>query len=320
MQTKLPAWIQTGKAVEATSASEAARQAGLDWSVSLNKLHADYPVLTESGVATKILPVDNRMAVVKTTPAGGVSQVIGVVGNKYKPLQNHEVFGALDALIDSSDMRYSAAGEYDNGAKVWMVLEVPNGITIANDPHSSFILARTSHDGSSSLVIKPIILRHMCLNQINGIYNSRTQYTYTLRHTTNSQLSVSEIGNIIQLSYNNAHEYAALATNLMGKKVTRQQALEYFKKVWALPAKTELAPEKLLTKGEKNARTRALKARSLALNIYEHSETQENIRGTEFGLWQAVVEYSDHHTKNGALGAMSQRTDKVKLKALGLLV
>lgn len=319
MKTRLPSWIQTGKAVEAISASEAAKQAGLDWSVSLNKLHADYPVLTESGVATVILPVENRMAVVKTLP-NETSQVIGVVGNKYKPLQNSEVFGALDALIDSSDMRYSAAGEYDNGAKIWMVLEVPNGITIANDPHSSFILARTSHDGSSSLVIKPIILRHMCLNQINGIYNSRTQHTYTLRHTTNSQLSVSEIGNIIQLSYNNAHEYAALATNLMGKKVTRQQALEYFKKVWALPTKTEFAPEELLTKGEKNAKTRALKARSLALNIYETSETQENIRGTEFGLWQSVVEYSDHHTKNGALGAMSQRTDKIKLKALGLLV
>lgn len=320
MQTKLPAWTQTGKAVEATSASDAARQAGLDWSVSLHKLHADYPVLTESGVATKILPVDNRQAVVKTLPTGE-SKVIGVVGNKYKPVQNTEVFSALDSLIDSSDMRYSAAGEYDDGAKVWMVLEVPNGINIANDPHASFILARTSHDGSSSLVIKPIILRHMCMNQINSIYKSRTQYTYTLRHTTNSQLSVSTIGNIIQLSYANAHEYAALATNLMGKKVvTRNQALEYFKKVWALPAGTELAPIELLTKGEKNARTRAIKARQLALNIYEQSESQENIRGTEFGLWQAVVEYADHHTRNGALGAMSQRTDNIKLKALGLLV
>lgn len=320
MSTKyLPAWTRTGKAVEATSANEAARQAGLDWSVSLHNLHADVPVLLESGVGTKILPVDKRMGVVKTLPTGE-SKVIGVVGTKYKPLQNTDVFSALDTLIDSSDMRYAAAGEYDDGAKVWMVLEVPNGITIANDPHASFILARTSHDGSSSLIIKPIILRHMCQNQISSIYNSRTKHTYTMRHTLNSELSLQDVRNIIELSYNNAHEYAALATNLMGKKVvTRGQALEYFKRVWALPSKTENTPVELLTKGEKTARTRALQARSIAYNIYSQSDTQENIRGTEFGLWQAVVEYADHHTRNGALNTITQRNDGIKQRALALL-
>jgi phage/plasmid-like protein (TIGR03299 family) len=320
MSVKLPAWTRTGKAVEATSASEAASQAGLDWSVSLHNLHASYPIITDTGVETKILPVENRMGVIKTLPTGETS-VIGVVGKKYKPLQNEEVFSALDTLIDSSDMRYSAAGEYDGGAKVWMILEVPNGITIANDPHASFILARTSHDGSSSLVIKPIILRHMCQNQINSIYKSKTKHTYTMRHTLNSELSLQDVRNIIELSYNNAHEYAALATNLLGKKVvTRQQALEYFKRVWALPSKTENTPLHLLSKGEKTARTRALQARQIAMNIYTESDTQANIRGTEFGLWQAVVEYADHHTRNSAVNTIAQRNDSIKQRALALLV
>lgn len=318
MSVKLPAWTKTGKAVEATSASEAASQAGLDWSVSLHDLYTQYPIITDTGVDYRNIKVDNRVGVVKTMPTGETS-VIGVVGKKYKPLQNTEVFSALDTLIDSSDMRYSAAGEYDGGAKVWMIIEVPNGITIANDPHASFILARTSHDGSSSLVIKPIILRHMCQNQINSIYNSRTKHTYTMRHTLNSELSLNDVRNIIALSYNNAHEYAALATNLMGKKVTREQALEYFKRVWALPSKTENAPVELLSKGEKTARTRALQARQIAMHIYTESETQANIRGTEFGLWQAVVEYADHHTRNSAINTIAQRNDGIKQRALTLL-
>jgi hypothetical protein len=142
-----------------------------------------------------------------------------------------------------------------------------------------------------------------------------------MRHTLNSELSLQDVRNIIELSYNNAHEYAALATNLLGKKVvTRQQALEYFKRVWALPSKTENSPVELLSKGEKTARTRALQARQIAMHIYTESETQANIRNTEFGLWQAVVEYADHHTRNSAVNTIAQRNDGIKQRALALLV
>ncbi len=93
-----------------------------------------------------------------------------------------------------------AAGEYDGGAKVWMLMETPMEMTIADDPHSAFLLARTSHDGSSSVIIKPVIERLFCMNQINKIYKGKNKYTYQLSHTTNAQLSISEIRNIIQLS------------------------------------------------------------------------------------------------------------------------
>ncbi len=36
----------------------------------------------------------------------------------------------LESLIDSGDARYAAAGEYDAGAKVWMLLQLPNEMEI----------------------------------------------------------------------------------------------------------------------------------------------------------------------------------------------
>ena len=69
--------------------------------------------------------------------------------------------------------------------------------------------------------------------------------------------------------------------------------------------------------------TRANTARHTAMNIFTNSPTQENIRDTEFGLWQAVVEYADHGKQDkgtqSGIRAMSGGSDSLKLRALELL-
>lgn len=302
------AWLKAGVAVEASSAAQVAEQAGLNWTVSLSDMHTE-----------QFMHVPNKQAVVKKV--GGKESVIGVVGNKYKVFQNGEVFSCLDGLIDSGDARYAAAGEYDGGAKVWMLMSLPKEMEIKGDPHAAFLLAKTSHDGSSSVSIRPIIERLWCHNQINRIYRAKNKaHTYTLRHTPNAMLSVSEIREIINLTYASIDEYSDLANHLMERQVTINHATEYFKKVWGLPSKIENAPLHLLSKGEKNAKSRALNARQKAFAIYSDSPTQENIRGTEFGLWQAVVEYADHYSqKDASIATLAGRNDGIKLRGLELL-
>jgi hypothetical protein len=218
-------------------------------------------------------------------------------------------------------MRYAAAGEYDGGGKVWMLMETPMEMTIANDPHAAFLLAKTSHDGSSSVIIRPIIERLFCMNQINKIYRGKNKYTYQLSHTTNAQLSISEISNIIQLSYDMANDYTALADMLLAKEASHEHAKNYFKRVFPLPSKIEEVRYELLSIGEKKQQTRAIQARETAFNIYAASPTQENIRNTEFGMWQAVIEWADYNAKgkNLALRAISGTSDNIKTRALELL-
>jgi hypothetical protein len=200
-------------------------------------------------------------------------------------------------------------------------METPMEMTIADDPHSAFLLARTSHDGSSSVIIKPVIERLFCMNQINKIYKNKNKYTYSLNHTSNAFLSVSEISNIIKLTYDMANDYTALADTLLGRQASHEHAKNYFKRVFALPTKLEEAPYDMLSTGEKKQYTNAMKARSLAFNIYSTSETQENIRGTEFGMWHAIIEWADYNAKgkNLAVSTMAGRNDSIKSKALELL-
>ena len=325
------AWVRGGTAVEATSAASAATQAGLNWTVRTGALEAvSTPLIIDQHGVTPAtyINVPKKQAIIREDN----NSVIGIVGSKYKMVQNMEVFNALDTLIDAGDARYAAAGEYNGGASIWMVLELPQGINVANDPHAAFLLVKTSHDGSSSVVIKPIIERLFCANQVNGLISNRNgnrnrkynEYTYRMSHTTNQELSIADIRNITNLTYTAIADYQLVANNLLSKTMTRGETLNFFKQVWALPSTVEDKPYALLSRGERKQQTIAKEARDKAWAIYSQSETQENIRGTAFGAWHAVVEFADHYASGGAerlaAATLSGRNDKIKTKALSLLV
>ena len=319
------AWVKAGTAVNAGSASEAAKQAGLDWNVMLADMEAFVSnKVNEYETVTDHYPVPKRQAVLKLGK-DNTNEVIGVVGDKYKVVQNMEVFSALDTLVDSGDARYTAAGEYNNGANIWMVMELPVGIKVANDPHAAFLLVQSSHDGSCAVRIRPIIERLFCANQINRIIKGKHKnaYTYVMKHTTNSELSVNDIRNITQLTYDSIQQYEVVANTLLLQNVDDRQVKNIFKAVWALPSEIEDAPDHLLSQGQRRQRTIALNGRDSAWSIYSQSPTQENIRGTAFGVWQAVVEHTDHHASGGsdkrAIATISGRNDSIKDKALDLV-
>jgi len=324
------AWVRGGTAVEATSARDAATQAGLNWTVRTGELQAvSTPlVISEDGVTpATYIDVPKKLGVIREDN----NTVIGVVGTKYKIVQNMEVFNALDTLVDSGDARYTAAGEFNGGSNIWMLLEMPQGITVANDPHAAFLLVKTSHDGSSSVVIKPVIERLYCANQVNGLISygfarggkKYNDYTYRMKHTTNQELSINDIRNITNLTYTAIQDYELTADVLLKRKMTREQTINFFKAVWPLPTTVEDKPYELLTRGERKQQTIAVDARAKAWVIYSESETQENIRGTAFGAWHAVVEHADHYATGGAsrlaAATLSGRNDRVKTKALSLL-
>jgi phage/plasmid-like protein (TIGR03299 family) len=320
------AWVKAGTAVNAGSASEAARQAGLDWNVMLADMQAYVSnEVNAYETVTDYYPVPKKQAVIKLGK-DNTNEVIGVVGDKYKVVQNMEVFSALDTLVDSGDARYTAAGEYNNGANIWMVMELPIGVQVANDPHAAFLLVQSSHDGSCAVRIRPIIERLYCMNQINRIIKGKhkNDYTYTMKHTTNSELSVNDIRNITQLTYDSIQQYETIAGTLLERKVDERQVRNIFKSVWALPSEVEDTPDHLLSQGQRRQRTIALNGRDSAWNIYSQSSTQENIRGTAFGVWQAVIEHADHYGSGGAdrraVATISGRNDRIKDKALDLVL
>lgn len=325
------AWVQAGTAVNATSAADAASQAGLDWTVSMHDLFASSPEIIEADGTTRtintLIEVPNRKAVIKTTPTGETTS-IGVVSNSYKIIQNQEIFSALDTLIDSSDLRYTAAGELNGGANVWMLMALPMEINVANDPHAGFLIATTGHNGSQSFTLRPLVQRMFCTNQINiSMFNGNAarrqkSFTYRLRHTKNAKLNISEVREIIQLCYDGIETYQSASKYLLDKQVARSEAQAFFEKVFPISKDVANTDPELWTPAQRRSYNKTIDNRSIVNRIYTASETQENIRNTGFGLFQAVVEYADHYNgKNAekrAIAAISGSSDALKRKAFDL--
>lgn len=305
-----------GSAVTATSAQDAAQQAGLDWHVSLADLEA--LAVNDNGVTR--LEVPSTFGTIRTNKDGSQS-VLGTVGGRYKVFQNGEMFSALDALVDSGEARYANAGELRGGAQIWMLLELPREVKIANDPHKAYLLARTSHDGSCSLGVTPLVNRLFCSNQISGIF--RRDCKYSLHHTTNARLNVEQMRNMLGIIYTGIETYEQVAGWLLDTTVDDSKVERIFNRMWSLPTTIQNTPYNKLTTGERRTYNRVTDARSTAFNIYANSSTQENIRGTAFGAFQAIVEYLDWNShKSEATRAervIAGKYDRLKGKALDLV-
>lgn len=306
-----------GKEVEATSAVDAARQAGLDWHVQL----ADLQALAVNNDGVNTIPVPSRFATVRTNHDGSQS-VLGTVGGRYKVLQNGEMFSALDSLVDSGDARYAYAGEQKDGAQVYMVMELPKDVTIKGDPHKGYLIARTSHDGSCSLGISPMVNRLYCMNQIKGIF--RGNANYSLKHTQNAVIKREDIATALQVVYAGINSYVELATHLLDVKLENSEVKNFLRKLYPLPSEVENTPYNMLSTGQKRTYNTANFARDTAFNIYAGATgTQDNIKGTAFGAFQAVVEFADHFSHKSATTradrVVSGSVDNIKSKAVALL-
>ena len=305
-----------GSAVTATSAQDAAQQAGLDWHVSLGELEAIS--VSDDGVSR--LQVPDTFGTIRTNKDGSQT-VLGTVGTRYKVFQNGEMFSALDALVDSGEARYANAGELRGGGQVWMLLELPREVKIAGDPHAAYLLARTSHDGSCSLGVTPLVNRLFCSNQISGIF--RKECKYSLHHTTNARLNVEQMRSMLQVIYTGIETYELVADKLLNVSVTDDQVQKIFKEMWTMPSLIEKTPYAKLSTGERRTYNRIVDSRNTALNIYRNSSSQENIRGTAFGAFQAIVEYLDWNShKSEATRAervIAGKYDRLKSRALDLV-
>ena len=94
---------------EAPTSANALRFAGLDWTV-----HQE-PVYNSRGGVIK-----GYKSNVRDTD----ESVLGIVGDRYRVVQNTDAFNFTDDLI-GGDVRYETAGSLREGRQVWLLAKMP---------------------------------------------------------------------------------------------------------------------------------------------------------------------------------------------------
>lgn len=311
--------ISDKQTFEGTSARQIMREAGLDWTVSLEDVYT-----TSNRDDFGLLNIPNRFATVRTN-ADDTQSALAIVGSRYKVMQNEEVFSSLDFLVDSGEARYASAGELAGGAVVWTVMELPASVMISNDPHAGYLLVRTSHDGSNAFQIAPIISRLSCTNQMNAAFANAGMKggLYSLKHTTNSKIDLSDIRKVINLTYKDFDTYSSMSRNLISRSFSDMEFKNFSNKVFPLASKIEFSNDELLSAAEKRTRAAVMRNRNNAWAVWTNKTgTQENLSGTKFGALHAIIEVADHFSRSDEKASskvLLSKDGKYKQRALELL-
>ena len=127
----------------------------------------------------------NFFATVRTNPFDGEADVLGVVGERYNPFQNEELFAFGDALLDGGGT-WETAGAIKNGTVVFGSMSLNREITVNGDQTDSYLLLSTSHDGSHPIQASVTPVRVVCNNTLTfaiGAGGRKAKQSYRIRHT-----------------------------------------------------------------------------------------------------------------------------------------
>lgn len=309
---RTPAWHRLGTVTpDALTAQDALVTAMLDWDVELHQVST--LIMDDEGVHTVEVP--NRFATVRRHPATGEYDALGVVGPSYTPVQNRDAFAVLDNIVDESGAHFDTAGSLKRGRNVFMSMKMPDTMQFSNgDEVDLYLLATNSHDGSSSFTLAVTPVRVVCQNTLTlGLAQARR--TFSLRHTSGIHGRVQQAREALALTWQYRDEFADEVERLIAADFTARQ---FESLVGALFPKQN---------DTKYSATRAANELEALMGLW-NAPTQENIKGTKWAAYNAVVEYADWFApvrgKKDADVRRAERTltgaaDDLKQRALSLL-
>jgi phage/plasmid-like protein (TIGR03299 family) len=280
------------------TAQEAIQAAGLDYKVKLK------PVKTIVNRKHKIVP--NTFATVRTD----TSEVLGVVGSRYEPIQNRDAFGFFDALVGSDEAMYQTAGVLGRGERIWILAKLPSYIKVGkNDIVNKFLLLTNSHDGSAVVRAKLTPIRVVCSNTLSVALNGGEQEV-RIRHTANAVEKLQDAHKLLGLTNNLYQQLDTIFNRMALRKVTDKQLMDYVKAL--VPANPDA-----------KFQTRNQNIREAILELHESGQGAEISRGTLWGAYNAATEYADHvqssRNPNKQLNSMwFGGGEKLKLRAFAL--
>lgn len=167
--TRVAPWHGLGTCVEnAPGSQEALKVAGLDWKV------VQKPIFTEEG---------QLVGGFKANIRDRDNQILGVVTDRYKVVQNEEAFAFTDQLLGEG-VTYETAGSLQGGRRTWILAKLPQRYIISGDEITPYLVFMNSHDGTGAIKAAMTPIRVVCQNTLN-LALSNAKRSWSANHVGN---------------------------------------------------------------------------------------------------------------------------------------
>jgi phage/plasmid-like protein (TIGR03299 family) len=279
-----PAWHGLGTVfTEEKNTSEMLVAANLNgWNVRLEDLEIPSTLTSDK----------NYQYVVRTNPTDKTqTDVLGIVGERYVPLQNEDLFAFGDNILDGGG-RWETAGSIRGGRVVFGSLALeretvldPNGVA---DVVKSYLLINTSHDGSIAIQASITPVRVVCANTLNLALGSikkkdGVKQSFKIRHTQSAEGRIQVARETLGLANAYMDKFDIMAKLMIETEITAQQFNEIILAAYPKPDKDVKGAIK---KWENKV--------NLINDIYT-GEYNHTIAGNAWGALNALTERLDWH-------------------------
>jgi phage/plasmid-like protein (TIGR03299 family) len=264
-ETEPSPWYDLGTELNhPRTAREAIEMAGLNYTVEKKPLKLKKGLKQES------------YATVRTD----TKDVLGFVSKSYEPIQNIDAFTFFDNLVAEKKAIYETAGILGRGERVWILAKLPGYINVhGNDIVNKYLLLTNNHDGSSQVQVKPTSIRLVCNNTFTSALQGAGEVH--ISHTPNAAQDLEQANIMLGLSNYLYKQLEVMFNGMASRKIMEAQLRAY---VQALVPDNEEA--------ENTARTE--KIRNSVLHLHESGQGAHLARGTLWGAFNSVAEYTDH--------------------------
>lgn len=296
------AWHGLGQQVgHVMSAEEALREAHLaGWNVRKEPLFAAVArtVDSDDGLTSvadepEMVLVEDKFATVRTNPISKKPEVLGTVGRNYHVIQNEAVTDFIDALADESGAHFETAGSLRGGREVFVTMKFPNSMQLTTpngtiDTTDLYVAALNSHDGGTPFRVIVTPVRILCANT-QGAALGNLRSSWSARHTINALNVIEEARQALGMAHRFIDAFQTEADRMIQAVIDEDYARKVIGEVF------DVAASELTERAQKGRAGHV----DRIMDLYNTSATLTDVRGTRYGVYNALTEYVDHFWPKG---------------------
>tara|TARA_S200000501_G_scaffold316553_1_gene309510 strand:- start:561 stop:1496 length:936 start_codon:yes stop_codon:yes gene_type:complete len=262
---------------DATNIEDVLDRADLNFEVALQELSSQ--VVTPEGL-TQINYVESGVVRMDNL------RPIGVVGERYTPIQNRDAFSPLHFLQSEGFIEaYEQAGVLGHGQRCFVIARLNKDINLI-DEHHGRIMFSTSHDGSGAFQVRALAERVWCSNQIPNL-DRISQRVLSIRHTSSADYQLKMVKQAVLNEMDWLDEYTQWYDKMLNTEVDLPRTSAYVNQI--APRRD---PKMVAERERLNDERRQDKILARINGQYN-----VNIAGTVAALFQGAVEYSDYDAR-----------------------
>lgn len=224
-------------------------------------------------------------------------ECIGVVKERYTPVDNHQAFAFLQDMLDADqNVLIDSCGSFKGGAFVFANARILNGDfeVVKGDTHQSYVQFITSHDGSLKFQTFESYIRMVCGNTARFAMNQAKANgaLFSFRHTKKSVDAIENAKEWLAIVGMERASFIEKAKFLTTKRTTKETATEFLYKLLDF---TEEDKKDKFSKNDPN-KLKGNRKKTLfdVIMNADGADGIPGIEGTFYDLFNRVTKASDH--------------------------